>query len=194
MFLSFLYSNRSHETQHPFYLLFSALIKRLAHKWEIMTLNSETPILETTDSRWLCGRISTNDFCIRPTNNPSVFEPQIRVDPQIQGQRSLLRSFTYIGMSLGKGLICLFLFEIWTKILHRDFPDRSFRKSSSKYLSSDSWIYIKQVHAVYVTHCIMIIFLLLIAIVVRDEVGENLLRVYRGSKSQLPFILHLAEL
>ena len=53
MVLSFLYSNRSHETQHPFHLLFSALIKRLAHKWEIMTLNSETPIVETTDSRWL---------------------------------------------------------------------------------------------------------------------------------------------
>ncbi|GAY54526.1 hypothetical protein CUMW_157350 [Citrus unshiu] len=77
MVLSFLYSHRSHETQHPFHLLFSALIKRLAHKWEIMTLNSETPILETTDSRWLCGRISTNDFCIRPINNPSVCEPEI---------------------------------------------------------------------------------------------------------------------
>ena len=75
-----------------------------------------------------------------------------------------------------------------------DFPNRWFLKSSSKYLSSDSWIYIKQVHVVYVTHYIMIIFLLLIAIVVCDEVGENLWRVYRGSKSQLPFILHLAEL
>ncbi|KAL9420527.1 hypothetical protein AB3S75_038157 [Citrus x aurantiifolia] len=78
MVISFLYSNRSHETQHPFHLLFSALIERLAHKWEIMTLNSETLILETSNSRWLCGRISTNHFCIRPTNNPSVFESKIR--------------------------------------------------------------------------------------------------------------------
>ncbi|GAY35748.1 hypothetical protein CUMW_128980 [Citrus unshiu] len=92
MVLSFLYSNRSHETRHPFHLLFSALIKMLAHKWEIMTLNLETPILETTDSRWLCGRISTNDFCIRPTNNPSVFEPQIRI---VVGQRIDMLGFVW---------------------------------------------------------------------------------------------------
>ncbi|KAL9461185.1 hypothetical protein AB3S75_004228 [Citrus x aurantiifolia] len=63
----------------PFIFSLVLSLKGFAHEWEIMTLNSETPILKTIDSRWLCGRISTNHFCIQPTNNPSVFEPQISV-------------------------------------------------------------------------------------------------------------------
>ena len=114
--------------------------------------------------------------------------------PQIQGQCSLLRSFTYIGLSLGGGSICPVLFGVGMKILHWGFLDRSFCKSSSMYLYSVSWICIKQVHALYVTHCITIIFLLLKIIAVLDVVGDNLWRVYRGLRVWSPFIWHLAEL
>lgn len=54
--------------------------------------------------------------------------------------------------------------------------------------------YIKQVHVLYATHCILFIFILINIIAVLVEVGDNFWRAYRGSRARLPYILHLAEL
>lgn len=82
-----------------------------------------------------------NENCNAFGKSRWMFKLLTRGDPQIQGRSSLLRSFTYIGLSPGRGLICLVLFGIWMKILHWGFFDRSFGKSSSMYLSSDLDIY-----------------------------------------------------